>query len=113
MLDGQEVSGLSADERALLRNQKIGFVFQNFNLLPRTSALENVILPLIYTQWSLSPTVKPRRRAMELIKRVGLGDRATSRAIAAVGRAAAAGGHRAGAGQPAVAAVCRRADRQP
>ena len=47
-LDGQEVSRLSSDERALLRNHKIGFVFQNFNLLPRTSALENVMLPLSY-----------------------------------------------------------------
>src|SRR5512140_217634 len=43
--DGQEVSRLSADGRALLRNHKLGFVFQNFNLLPRTSALENVIMP--------------------------------------------------------------------
>ncbi len=48
-LDGQAVSGLSADGRALLRNHKIGFVFQSFNLLARTSALENVILPLSYT----------------------------------------------------------------
>ena len=48
-LDGQEVSNMSSDERALLRNHKIGFVFQNFNLLPRTSALENVMLPLSYT----------------------------------------------------------------
>src|SRR5436309_4274406 len=47
-LDGEEVSGLSADERALIRNRKIGFVFQNFNLLARTSALENVIMPLSY-----------------------------------------------------------------
>src|SRR5919202_3443156 len=48
-LDGQEVSRLSADERALVRNRKIGFVFQNFNLLPRTSALDNVMMPLGYT----------------------------------------------------------------
>src|SRR4051812_1346538 len=53
-LDGQEVSRLSADERALIRNKKIGFVFQNFNLLPRTSALENVIMPLNYTAANLS-----------------------------------------------------------
>src|SRR5579864_8884186 len=44
-LDGQEVSDISADERATLRNKKIGFVFQNFNLLARTSALENVMMP--------------------------------------------------------------------
>jgi ABC-type lipoprotein export system ATPase subunit len=48
-LDGQEMSRLSTDERALARNHKIGFVFQNFNLLPRTSALENVMVPLSYT----------------------------------------------------------------
>ena len=48
-LDGQDVVALSADEWAQLRNQKIGFVFQTFNLLPRTSALENVIMPLSYT----------------------------------------------------------------
>src|SRR5262245_6300433 len=48
-LDDQEVSGLSADDRALVRNRKLGFVFQSFNLLPRTSALENVVMPLTYT----------------------------------------------------------------
>jgi len=73
-LDGQEVSRLSSDERALLRNHKIGFVFQNFNLLPRTSALENVMLPLSYTLEHLSDR-DVRNRAMELINRVDLGDR--------------------------------------
>src|SRR5262245_62776202 len=48
-LDGEEVSGMTNDERALVRNKKIGFVFQNFNLLPRTSAIEQVIMPLTYT----------------------------------------------------------------
>src|SRR5947209_14459322 len=48
-LDGEEVSSFSADRRALVRNRKIGFVFQNFNLLARTSALENVNMPLVYT----------------------------------------------------------------
>jgi ABC-type lipoprotein export system ATPase subunit len=73
-LDGQEVSGLSSDERALLRNHKIGFVFQSFNLLARTSALENVMLPLSYTAENISDR-EVRRRGMELINRVGLGDR--------------------------------------
>ena len=73
-LDGQEVSNMSSDERALLRNHKIGFVFQNFNLLPRTSALENVMLPLSYTAEHISDR-EVRRRAMQLINRVGLGDR--------------------------------------
>ncbi len=73
-LDGREVSCLSSDERALLRNHKVGFVFQNFNLLPRTSALENVMLPLSYTMEHLSDR-EVRHRAMELINRVDLGDR--------------------------------------
>ena len=73
-LDGQEVSLLSPDARALLRNRKIGFVFQNFNLLARTSALENVMMPLSYTAEDLSDR-EARRRAMELLNRVDLGDR--------------------------------------
>ena len=73
-LDGQEVSRLSADQRALLRNHKLGFVFQNFNLLPRTSAMENVMMPLSYTAQSLSDR-EVRRRAKELLDRVELSDR--------------------------------------
>jgi ABC-type lipoprotein export system ATPase subunit len=73
-LDGQEVSRLSADQRALVRNQKIGFVFQNFNLLARTSALDNVIMPLAYTARHLSDR-EGRRRGRALLERVGLGDR--------------------------------------
>src|SRR5215469_4078645 len=53
-LDGREVTNLSRDERAIVRNRKIGFVFQSFNLLPRTSALENVIMPLTYTARGLT-----------------------------------------------------------
>jgi ABC-type lipoprotein export system ATPase subunit len=73
-LDGQEISDLSADQRALLRNHKLGFVFQNFNLLPRTSALENVVMPLSYSNEHLSDR-EARRRAGELLERVGLADR--------------------------------------
>ncbi len=73
-LDGREVSRLTADQRALLRNQKLGFVFQNFNLLPRTSAIENVAMPLTYTADPLSDR-QARRRAAEMLTRVGLGDR--------------------------------------
>ena len=73
-LEGQEVSHLSPDQRALLRNQKLGFVFQNFNLLPRTNALENVAMPLSYTSDHLSDR-EARRRAVEMLSRVGLGDR--------------------------------------
>ena len=70
-LDGQEVSRLSSDARALVRNRKIGFVFQSFNLLPRTSALENVVMPLSYAAERLSDR-EARRRAAALLERVGL-----------------------------------------
>ena len=73
-LDGQEISSLSGDQRALIRNQKLGFVFQNFNLLPRTSALENVTMPLSYTMEHLSER-EARKRAEEMLRLVGLGDR--------------------------------------
>jgi ABC-type lipoprotein export system ATPase subunit len=73
-LDGQEVSELPGDGRAMVRNRKIGFVFQNFNLLPRTSALEQVMMPLSYTAEEL-PEREWRRRAKALLERVGLGDR--------------------------------------
>ena len=73
-LDGEEVSNLSADERAVIRNRKIGFVFQNFNLLPRTSALQQVMMPLTYTASELS-SWEGKRRAIALLERVGLGDR--------------------------------------
>jgi ABC-type lipoprotein export system ATPase subunit len=73
-LDGQEVSQLSADQRAQIRNQKIGFVFQNFNLLARTSALDNVMMPLAYTATHLSAR-ESRKRAEAVLTRVGLGDR--------------------------------------
>jgi ABC-type lipoprotein export system ATPase subunit len=73
-LDGAEVSGLSAKERARVRRQLIGFVFQNFNLLPRTTALENVLMPLSYSADSLSEG-QMRERAAELLNRVGLADR--------------------------------------
>jgi ABC-type lipoprotein export system ATPase subunit len=72
-LDGQNVSKLSPDERAMVRNRKLGFVFQNFNLLPRTSAVENVAMPLSYTS-DLSDR-QARHRAREMLVRVGLGDR--------------------------------------
>src|SRR5437588_3591161 len=61
-LDGEEISRMSNDERALVRNKKIGFVFQSFNLLARTSALEQVMMPLAYTAQNLSEA-EGRRRA--------------------------------------------------
>jgi ABC-type lipoprotein export system ATPase subunit len=73
-LDGQEAGRLSNDARALLRNAKIGFVFQSFNLLARTSALENVVMPLTYAAREL-PEAEAVERATKLLERVGLGDR--------------------------------------
>ncbi len=73
-LEGQDVTALSADEWAQLRNEKIGFVFQTFNLLPRTSALENVIMPLSYTAAHLSDR-EARQRGEALLQRVDLADR--------------------------------------
>ena len=73
-LDGEEVGSADGDRRAVVRNRKIGFVFQSFNLLPRTSALENVIMPLTYTAGDLSAK-ECRKRGMEMLERVGLKDR--------------------------------------
>ncbi len=73
-IDGKNVAGLNANQRARLRNQRIGFVFQNFNLLPRTSALENVMMPAYYAHPARS-TKEIRKRALELIDLVGLTDR--------------------------------------
>ena len=72
ILDGKNVSQLNRDQRAEIRNDKIGFVFQNFNLLPRTSALENVELPLIYSQKHRMTDTEMRNRATECIAKVGL-----------------------------------------
>ena len=73
-LNGQEVERLTDNELAAIRNREIGFVFQTFNLLPRTTALENVALPLIYAGKSKTDRIK---RAKEVLKLVGLSDRMT------------------------------------
>jgi ABC-type lipoprotein export system ATPase subunit len=73
-LNGREISGLSAKERAHVRKHTIGFVFQSFNLLPRTSALENVIMPLSYAESHLTER-QMKARATELLELVGLPDR--------------------------------------
>ena len=73
LLDGISVRTMSKSQRAVLRNRKIGFVFQNYNLLPKTTAVENVELPLMYNA-SVSAADR-RRRAIEALTAVGLADR--------------------------------------
>ncbi|HVE65818.1 MAG TPA: ABC transporter ATP-binding protein, partial [Thermoanaerobaculia bacterium] len=74
VLNGREVARMSDDELAAIRNQEIGFVFQTFNLLPRTTALHQVELPLVY---SGLPRKERRERAVQSLNAVGLGDRMT------------------------------------
>ena len=76
VLEGYNLSGLTQDELAYIRNRRIGFVFQQFNLLSRSTALENVMLPMIYAN---IPKPKRRQRAIEALTRVGLGDRLSNR----------------------------------
>ena len=73
LLDGQEIVTMTRDQRAVIRNKSIGFVFQNFNLLNRTSAIENVELPMLYAH-GISARVR-RSRALEMLDKVGLADR--------------------------------------
>jgi putative ABC transport system ATP-binding protein len=75
VLEGVDVSSLDRDARASIRNDKIGFVFQNFNLLSRTNALENVELPLLYSKKSKITEEQARAKALKFLERVGLGDR--------------------------------------
>ncbi|WP_281372236.1 ABC transporter ATP-binding protein [Sedimentibacter hydroxybenzoicus] len=72
LLDGIDISKQEQDDLSLIRNKKIGFVFQAFNLIPRTNILRNVELPMIYAKVKSS---KRKQRSMELLEKVGLGDR--------------------------------------
>jgi len=72
VLNGQDVSGLNENQLADIRNQEIGFIFQNFNLLPRASALKNVMQPLIYRGLNFA---ERRAEALRVLERVGLADR--------------------------------------
>jgi len=74
-LDGEDVSDLDKVELAQIRNQKLGFIFQSYNLLARTPALENVILPLFYDRTSLLTDEEQREKAIEILGAVGLEDR--------------------------------------
>jgi putative ABC transport system ATP-binding protein len=75
LLDGIDVTHLDRNERAVIRNRKIGFVFQNFSLLPRAPVLENVELPLVYAG---TPAIERKERALEALTRVGLGHKAAN-----------------------------------
>jgi len=75
LLDGEDVSGLDKVQLAAIRNNKLGFVFQSYNLLSRTSALRNVMLPLIYDRTHKVPREQWEPKAKEMLEAVGLGDR--------------------------------------
>jgi putative ABC transport system ATP-binding protein len=75
LLDGKDVSRMSKDELAAIRNRKIGFVFQGFNLLSRTTALDNVELPLLYNGGGKMKAAERHKRAMDALRIVGLGER--------------------------------------
>ncbi|BAT53988.1 ABC transporter-like protein [Nostoc sp. NIES-3756] len=76
IFEGRNLTTYDDDELAYIRNQRIGFVFQQFNLLSRATALENVMLPMVYAN---IPKSKRRQRALEALKRVGLGERVLNR----------------------------------
>jgi putative ABC transport system ATP-binding protein len=75
ILDGEDVSRLDKVKLAGVRNRKIGFVFQSFNLLPRLSALKNVLLPMKYNGYQYLPEAERRARATKILESVGLGNR--------------------------------------
>lgn len=76
IFEGRNLTSFNDDELAYIRNQRIGFVFQQFNLLPRSTALENVMLPMVYANL---PKPKRRQRALDALARVGLSDRILNR----------------------------------
>ena len=108
-IDGRDISKMSADDLADLRNRRIGFVFQQFNLLARTPALRQVMLPLLYSH---PRPADPERMARERLEQVGLGDAARPPSASALGRPAAARRHRACARQQSQDPSGRRADRR-
>ncbi|MGN0352627.1 MAG: ABC transporter ATP-binding protein [Roseburia sp.] len=75
-LEGKDVNQMKDEVRSAIRNRRIGFVFQNFNLLPRANALKNVMVPLMYSEEHIK---NQKERAMEMLKMVGMDDRASHR----------------------------------
>jgi putative ABC transport system ATP-binding protein len=75
ILDGEDVSNLTKPELALIRNRKLGFIFQAYNLLPRTTALRNVMMPQLYDRDRHLSDDEGREKALNVLERVGLGDR--------------------------------------
>ena len=95
-LEGEDVSSLTGDKRALVRNRKIGFIFQGFNILARCNALENVELPMLYRR----PGPPDRKeKAMASLNLVGMANRAFHLPPADVGGSTTTGGHRQGPGE--------------
>lgn len=74
-LAGEDVSEMDKIQLAIIRNQKIGFIFQSYNLLPRTTALENVMLPMVYNRGNDIPDDEQRQRALKALEQVGLAER--------------------------------------
>jgi putative ABC transport system ATP-binding protein len=75
ILDGQDISDMSKKELALVRNQKLGFIFQAYNLLPRTTALRNVVMPMLYDRERTLTDEEGEQKALKMLEMVGLGDR--------------------------------------
>jgi len=75
ILDGQDISDMSKNELAIIRNQKLGFIFQAYNLLPRTDALRNVMMPLLYEHNHKLSDEEGRQKALKVLEMVGLADR--------------------------------------
>src|SRR5678816_1385278 len=75
ILDGQDISDMSKKELAVVRNQKLGFIFQAYNLLPRTNALRNVMMPLLYDRSQKLNREEGEQKALKMLELVGLADR--------------------------------------